>query len=377
MRKVLFFTFTLVIMSAVSSCNKEVTEFLAQPTGIDVDKAREYVRNQIDQTGGFVQTFEVNKRMPMAFIDMQGNRVYPPQLPGDTRKELLSGCTFEYPDYIELIAYSRYYTCGVGYKIQFNWIISWNNNVVIANPYNTYNKTTGTVRISIPGNSTAFNHVTEDVQIWDLGTDPDNSANKRFLVEMTSTELIPWDFIDYPDATLRIGATFASDCTTMEFYPLIPMEPGIFGFEAPLNSDPCTRNDKAWFVPPGAASGSQFGVWGYDPLSSCPSYDAGYGPDFQMVDYSLDGGVTWEGFKNTTATSYVNILNDRFVRKFDLALSKPLPSGTYSVIIRYANIQANIDFEPGEKPDSGNSCANGGWGTEAFTYETFDDIIIP
>jgi hypothetical protein len=251
-------------------------------------------------------------------------------------------------------------------------------NVVLQNPFNAANKTRGTIRVSTTANANAYSNTTFDVQIQDQGVDPQNSANNIFFVEMTSTTLVPVDVVNAPGATLRLGAFFASDCSTLDNYAVVPMSVTGFGFTSPLNSNPCTRNDKAWFQLPGQVGYRQIGITGYDPLGVCPSYEAGAAPSYQRVQYSINNGP-WVGFKNSTAQGAGRpaLNNQQFVSRTDFALSDGLAPGTYNIRIRYANTKFNSSSTSlNTVPDNFNSCINGGWGTEAWTVESYPGVVV-
>lgn len=367
------FSLTTLLAILFIGCKREQIKTITRPDNTKLEKARLFVKKQIEQEGGLSQRIELNQRMNVAYTDLKGNIVDNPF----ANFRIQSVCNDDFPDYVDITAYSRLYTCGVGYKIQFFWTISWNNKIVLVNPYNSSNKTKGVIKVSIPGNSNAYSNTTEDVEIYDMGTDPNNSSNNIYVVKMTSSTLVPVDLVNTSGAVLRLGGYFASDCSSLDMYSLAPMSVTGFGYETPLNSDPCTRNDKAWFIPPGAYSSNQIGVWGYDPLGVCPSYDAGAAPSYQSVDYSLDGGLSWNPFSNVTSINS-NIITTTFVSRTDMAVSSTLASGTYNVLIRYVNTKLNSGVPGNTKPTSSiNSCITGGWGTETYTFESFSNIVIP
>jgi hypothetical protein len=182
---------------------------------------------------------------------------------------------------------------------------------------------------------------------------------------------------------LRLGAFFASDCSTLDNYSVVPMSVTGFGFVTPLNSNPCTRNDKTWFQMPGIVGLRQIGVSGYDPLGFCPSYEAGAAPDYQFVQYSLDNGITWNNFLNYTAASSgrANLNNQPFVSRLDYARSPTLAVGTYNIKIRYLNTKFNsTSTSLNTVPDASNSCINGAiWpptASPAYTIESFPGVVV-
>jgi hypothetical protein len=202
-----------------------------------------------------------------------------------------------------------------------------------------------------------------------MGVDPLNPDNNIFNVEMTSSTLIPVSLVNTPGATLRLGAFFASDCSSLDNYSIVPMSTASFGFSAPLNSNPCTRNDKAWFQGPGIVDSNAIGISGYDPLGICPIYAAGSRPSYQEVQYSVDAGP-WTNYK--TFFSLPSLNNSRFVSSIDFAKSDPLPSGTYTIRVRYRNVKLNTGVPFGTLPTISNSCSTTDW-----SEETYPNIVIP
>ena len=368
----LFVLIAAGIFAAMNGCKKvDNTTGLTKADLEGIERAKKNVQAQMNALGGIPQRVEVNKKMQVAYADMTGNIVAKlPQTPN-----LVSTCAGDLPDYLDLSYYHKLYTCGEGYKIKFGWLVSWNNNVVLVNPRNSANITKGTIKISIPGNANAYTNTTTDVKITNMGTDPNSIANNIFFVEMTSTTSVPVNVVNAPDATLRLGGFFASDCVTLDNYYFIPMSVTGFGFVTPFNSDPCTRNDKAWFQMPGIEGIRQIGITGYDPLSICPSYPASAAPSYQRVQYSLDYGATWASFTNFSSTSS-NIINSAYVSRTDFARSPTLAPGTYNIKIRYANTRLNAGVGGNTVPDSTNSCINGGWPAIAWTVESYPGVVV-
>ncbi len=358
-------------VTILNSCKKtDAVDALKKADLEHIEQAKQNIKAQMDVLGGIPERVEINQRMKIGYADMAGNIVS--TLPQPSTANLVSTCAGDLPDYLDLNFYYRLYTCGVGYKIKFAWTISWNNSVVLVNPNNSSNVTKGTIRISITGNANAYNNTTTDVTITDQGVDPNNSANNIYYIEMISSTLVPISVVNAPGATLRLGATFASDCSSLENYSIVPLGVTGFGWTTPLNSDPCTRNDKSWFNNGGYR---QIEVTGYDPLSVCALYAAGAAPSYQQVQYSLNNGSTWTGFKNWS-TSNSNILNSEFVSRIDFARSVQLAPGTYNIKIRYRNTKLNAGVSGNTLPNSSNSCATGGWATPVWTIESYPGWVI-
>ncbi len=374
----LFFAALLIL-----GCKKNVsteTSYNEEIPGLE--KAKANVKAQMDALGGIPARVEVHQRMQTAYADMDGNIIN--SLPYNNN--LVSTCAGDLPDYLDLDYYSRLYQCGVSYKVKFGWMISWNNNVVLQNPNNAANRTRGTIRVTTPTNANAYVNNTTDVVITNVGPDPNNPSNDVFWVEMTSSTLLPVEIVNTPGAILRLGAFFASDCSSLDNYAVVPMSVTGFGSASPLNSNPCTRNDKAIFIAPGALGARKIGISGYDPLSLCPAYQAGAAPSYQYVQYSLNNGLVWNDFQNTTAINAgrTALNNQPFVSRTDFATSPDLLPGTYNIWIRYANIKfSSASTSQNTVPIASNACITGGiWPPSptqqlpSFTVENIGTVTI-
>ena len=366
----LVFAFTSIIFNSCKKINQNPEINLTE--SVNLDKAKQNVRDQMNALGGMVQRVEVNQRMQMAYADMNGNIIN--SLSPSLFNNLTSTCAGDLPDYLDLSYYYRLYTCGQGYNLTFGWYISWNNNVVLQNPNNSSNRTRGTIRVYNNNNAIVYNNTTFNVQIADQGVDPNNPANNIFFVEMTSSTLIPESVVNASGATLRLGAFFASDCSTLDNYSIVPMSVTGFGFTTPLNSDPCTRNDKTYFSSPGSVGYRRIGISGYDVLGICPSYSASADPSVQEVQYSFDNGTTWNDFLNftspftSTSSPTGAILGARYVTRIDFARSPTLAVGSYNVKVRYRNIKYNSGVSGYPLPTTTNSCANSTWTIDSFQF---------
>ncbi len=366
--------FILVAAGAIAILNgcKKVEESptLSSDELAGIERAKQNIQAQMDALGGIPERVEVNQKMQVGYADMNENIVPKP----NTNASFTSVCGDKELD-LYLDYFYRLYSCGAGYKIKFGWHASWNNNIVLVNPYNSSNITKGTIKVSITGNANAYINTTTDVKITDQGPDPDYPGNNLFLIEMTSSTSVPVEIINAPGAKLLLGGFFASDCISLANYSQTPIGVVGLGFTTPLNSDPCTRNDKAWFQLPGSIDNHRIGISGYDPLSVCPSYAAGAAPTYQQVQYSLDNGTTWNPFSNFTSVN-PNLLTTGFVSRTEFARSPILTPGTYNVKIRYRNIKYNSGIPANTIPASINSCATGGWTTPSWTIESYPGVIV-
>lgn len=356
-----------------NSCKKEngPSDSL-QPTAAQLAKAKRDLGTQM-QASGIVENFPINKRLSSVYLDKDWNVTAPPNHSART-----SSCLGNPANYIDVIGFTRAYRCSYGYIMTAEYNISWDNDVVYTNPVTTTLKTSGTFRVSIPGNANAHNDVSTSVVITNLGADPLYPGSTIFNVKVESSPLVYLSpaTVNTSGAVLRIGAKFASDCNPAEQdnYPLTNVV-GIL-LDVPLGSAPCSRNDKAWYQPPGAFHAQKIGVYGFDPLGLCPSYTAGTPPSYQKIQYSINNGASWNPFF-TNGSAFIQINGTEYVGNEDYAVSALLSSGTYDVKIRYANVYLNSGVPVGTYPHSGNSCITGGWTTILWTEETRTGVVIP
>ena len=368
----LHFTLLLAISIFFIGCQKEgFKNISSEVTPLQIENAKKEIGRKI-QANGYEQTFAVNKRLQSVFTDMRGDIVSSP-----VSTNLLSACGGNPSNYNDVGSYTRAYICGQGYQLSVEWKVSWDNSIVNEHPTNPANKTTCTFRVSVPGNVNAYNNVVSgasNVVITDLGSDPDYPGSNIYSVRATATTYLSPSIVNTSGAILRLGANFVADCPALAQVSITPTSVVGLGWDVQLGSDPCTRNDKAWFQPPGALGYRQIGVFGYDPLGVCPSYTAGASPSYQHVEYSLDNGVTWQGF-STNGSAFSNLNTYPFVYRVDYALSSTLAVGTYNIKIRYANVKLT-SASIGTFPTSSNSCATGVWNTEMWTGESWPGIGV-
>lgn len=354
------------------SCQKEGMKNNFRPTSnFNLEKAKNEIARYINQNG-YEQKIEIHKKLRTVYLDMAGNIVDKP-----VNNSFVSACLNNDPLYADIVDYTRAYACGNGYLLAAEWIVSWDNNIVNTHPNNPANKTTLGFKVSIPGNSNAYNEsVTTGVAITDLGADPDNYGNNLFSVKAKATTYLDPSIVNTPGAILRLSAKFVADCAALEQYSVSPTSVVGLGYDVPLGSTACQRNDKVYFNGPGAYSSNQFIVWGYDPLGTCPSYNAGVAPTAQNVQYSLDNGNNWLEFDNGSSP-FPPYNNSSFIDRTNFLISPVLSPGTYNIKIRYVNIKHNSGISLYDEPNSTNSCATGGWGTQMWTIENWPGIVVP
>jgi hypothetical protein len=374
--KIAALAFSLAL--TLHSCKKDdlTIDVQKEVKQTQIEAAKKSVATQIEKLGGIPEIFTVNEKVLPQFSDMQGNILK--ELPSSNN--LVSACAGDLPEYVTLTNYQRIYTCGVGYRIKFAYEVSWNNNIVLTSPFNASNRTRGNIRIVSSSGATLYNNSTFDAVITDFGDDPNLPGNNIFYVEFTSSTLVPYEVFNNPGATLRLGGILASDCASLDNYPIALAGVNGCGVVIPINSDPCTRNDKAWFQQPGIFGSNVIGISGYDPLGTCPTYAAGVAPSYQEVWYRLSNTAAWTKFSNHTSVYTIGasptlgypIFGSQFVTKTNFAKSLPIPAGTYNIQIRYRNVKLNAAYALGVNPEfSANNCFAANW-----TVETYNGIVI-
>lgn len=73
MRKILFY-FTAVIISIVS-CQRQKLYDNNALNSHQIQNAKNYVTEEIKKAGGLVATVEINKRIPMSYVDLEGHTI--------------------------------------------------------------------------------------------------------------------------------------------------------------------------------------------------------------------------------------------------------------------------------------------------------------
>lgn len=358
----------LIITIFFIGCQKEKLEIFSIES-LKLEKAKKEIAKEI-QNNGYEERFELKKRLSTVYTDMDGNIVTLPN-------NLVSACINSDPNYADVENYTRAYVCGNGYLLSAEWTVSWDNNIVNTHPLNPANKTTLGFKVSITGNANAYvENVTTGVSITDLGPDPSYPGFNRYSVKATATTYLDPSIVNAPGAILRLSAKFVADCDVLEQISITPTSVVGLGYDVPLGSDACSRNDKVWFNGPGTYSSNQFIVWGYDPLGTCPSYTAGVAPTAQHVQYSLDNGSSWNSFTSGSSPFYP-YNSTSFIDRTNFLISPALASGTYDVKIKYVNIKHNTGVSVYTLPISSNSCATGSWSTEMWTIESWPGIVVP
>ena len=359
-----FFSFILFL----NSCKKTGLGEIESNENIKDKNFVAQIKSEIEKNG-LVQRVEVNQRITPMFVDINGNEISHSSI-----SNITSTCGGDLPSIADLVYYEKNYQCNNGYAIKWFYNISWNNNIVaIAN--NPAFKTKGVVRVSIPGNSNAYNNTTFDVQIIDMGLNPDQvtyPGENIFSVSFMTTTIIPEGVLNAQGAILRLGATFYSDCTSNENYGIALGNAYGPNGTVVLGSSPCQRSEKVFIRMPDASSGSSnvrklmFG--GFDPLSLCTyqfSCDTRY-PDYQEVQYTIDGGAWTNAANSETYPSWIT--GTSFLTRLTInSFSELITPGVHNFQVRTRNWQFNSCPTPNTTiPNSSNSCFTPVW--SVFIY---------
>lgn len=354
----------------------------------NIARIKESVAKQVEENGGIPQIFTHKQHVLTQWVDK--NRI--PVTKEQIQNNFTSACNFDLPTQSDLVQYSRVYRCGSsgagfppGYLIQFEYLVSWNNNIVLDNGSNIY--TSGFIDI-VDGSSNVVQSISLDytnanVEIVEIGPDGSHPGNYYFSVKFRSinnSDLVPAAYINDASYTVKVSAMFVTDCKTGgDPYSLFMLPASLFGFTGNSGDDPCERNEMAW--PNFNSSTHKIEITGYNALSlSC-----GYGspfiePDLQQVQYSLDGGATWVNCSNLTASNTYGIYNTSYIRKADVAYSPTITAGTYDVTIRYRNWKY-ISSSPTNYPTpSGSDCHSVGDGSNTlestYAYKYYKGVTL-
>ena len=337
-----------------------------------IARMKENVAKQIEKFGGIPQIFSRNQKATTQWIDKFGKSVTKEQIQSSS---FTSACNYDYPSACNLVQYSRVYRCvsstdgGPGYALQFEYDVTWNNNIVHLNPYSSA-ETTGYIEVFDPSNNLVqtitLDADNSEVYITETGNAGGGYYNFRvqFITTDFKNDLLPAYVIngDFGTYTIKLSATFATDCSSGgDAYSLYVLPVTTYGFTGASGNDPCQRNEKAflqWGM--GGSYANKLVAVGYDATSlSC-----GYGttfirPDLQQVQYSTDNGTTWYDFSNeVTAGNTLGIYQTNYIRKDDFAISSQTfsPSTNYDVIIRYRNWKYNSFSSTWPAPTPSTAC---------------------
>ncbi len=323
------------------------------------------VAQQMAKEGGIPQIFTRKQPVTTYWADQFGKPVTKEQM----QNNFVSQCNYDLPAYCDLVQYARVYRCAstvygaAGYFLQFEFEISWNNNIVKLGTGG--NRTSGFADIIDAGGVTvqslAFDDTNSDVQIVEIGQDPNPSYPNNYIFRVKfvttdfNTHLVPELYINSGNHAVNFSAMFVTNCKSGGSpYSLRTLPVTTYGFTGASGNDPCKRNDKAW-VTTGPSSGGTMIVTGYNPGAVTCGYGGSFvAPDLQEVQYKIDAG-SWQNVVNSTATG-LGIANSAFLRGGDFANVTGFPSGTpHMVIVRYRNWKY-ISTTPWNIPNISNDC---------------------
>lgn len=333
-----------------NGCKKADLKPAAVNNNIDLAAERAKVAKLMEKEGGIPQVFTRQQTATTFWGDMNGKPVTKEQM----QNNFTSQCNFDLPSFCNLVQYARVYRCAngslaAGYFLQFEFEISWNNNIVKLG-YGG-NTTVGSANIVDAGGVTvqslSFDYTNSDVQIVEIGPDPNPSFPNNYIFRVKfvttdfNTHLVPEAYINTSGYSVNFSASFATNCKVGgNPYSLWTVPVTSYGFTGASGNDPCKRNDKAW-VTTGPSAGGSMLVAGYNAggFASCGFGSTFIATDLQEVQYNIDGG-TWTNMDNYTATG-LGIANSAYVRAGDFCRVTGLPSGSHLVGLRYRNFKYN------------------------------------
>lgn len=339
---------TAMLMIITYGCKKSDLKNTAPVDEKTLDILRADVAKQMEHVGGMPQEFTRNQKVTTQWVDQSRNPVTKEQMQNNN---FTSQCNYDLPAYCDLVQYARVYRCGAtglsaGYFLQFEYEISWNNNIT------NIGGTAGYADIVDGSNNTvqslAFDYTNSDVEIVEIGPDPNPSFPNNYIFRVKfvttdfSTHLVPEAYINSGSYDVKFSATFGTDCKAGGSpYSLWLLPVTTYGFTGSSGYDPCERNDKA-YVSTAPGSSAIMTVAGYNAggFVTCSFGGSFVAADLQEVQYDVDGGG-WTNMDNFTATG-LGIANSAFVRGIDFCQTATLPSGTgHLVTLRYRNFRYN------------------------------------
>ena len=318
--------------------------------GMSIAQIKENVAKQMAKEGGIPQIFTRNQKTTTKWVDQFRNPVTKEQM---LANNFTSQCNYDLPALCNLVQYARVYRCAsntlgaAGYFLQFEYELSWNNNVVktFAGNYTAgyadiVDNASGSIVQSLTMDAT-----NSDVQIVEIGPDPNPSFPNNYIFRVKfvttdfNTHLVPESYINSGNYAVNFSALFVTDCKTGGSpYSLWSVPVTSYGFTGASGNDPCKRNDKAWVATAPAASSIMY-VTGYSAggTLTCGFSGSFVATDLQEVQYNVDGGA-WTNMDNYTATSTWQIYGSAFIRGSDFGRTVTLPSGTNHLVgLRYRN----------------------------------------
>lgn len=390
----LVYIFVAGLIFFIFSCKKADFKNEPQVDNGTMEKAKAYIAKQMEKEGGIPEIFVRNQKVNTLWVNDKNEPLSQQQM----QSNFTSQCNFDLPAYCNLIQYSRVFNCtnvnsSSGYTLQFEYELSWNNNVVQTGAYG--NLTEGNIEIvSDITNNVVQTLTLTNTQITDLGPDPNPSFpnNHIFRVKFFSdnSQLVPRGYIN-GDVTgtysVKLSANFVTDCKQgggPYYLWLLPVT--TYGFTGDSGNDPCKRNERAWVTPAGSGgtNTNYLIVSGYNPLTwlTC-GYNANFiEPSLQEVEYNVDGNNNWFPMINYTASGFI-INGTKYIRWNDFAKSGTLPSGNHVIGVRYRNWKYNTSQTSWPIPNLSIACHsigdlnNPGNTNSTYAYEYWMAVNIP
>jgi len=372
-------------------CKKADSKNIVPPGEKTIEMLRADVAKQMEHVGGVPQVFTRNQKVTTQWVDQYHNPVTKEQMQNNN---FTSQCNYDLPAYCNLVQYARVYACGNsgsgGYFLQFEYEISWNNNITkIAG-------TTGYAVIVDGSNNTvqtlAFDTTNSDVEIVEIGPDPNPSYPNNYIFRVKfistnfTTQSVPEAYINSGNYDVKFSATFGTDCKAGgNPYSLWLLPVTTYGFTGASGYSPCQRNDIAWVVSVPGPGSNLLIVSGYDGSfnTNCGFGGSFVATDLQEVEYNVDGG-TWLPMNNYTATSSWPIYGSAFIRGTEFCKAT-IVSGDHLVGLRYRNwkyVNTNPSGWPLPNPNSPyNDCFSPGDdpsnNTNSTPYSTWAYKYLP
>ncbi len=390
----LVYIFVAGLIFFIFSCKK--AEFNNEPK-VDngtMEKAKAYIAKQMEKEGGIPEIFVRNQKVNTLWVNDKNEPLSQQQM----QSNFTSQCNYDLPAYCNLIQYSRVFRCTnvdslSGYLLQFEYELSWNNNVVQNDGFN--NLTEGNIEIVSDVTNNVMQTLTlTNTQITDLGTDPSFPNNHKFRVKFFSysDQLVPRGYINgdvLGTYTVKISANFVTDCKQgggPYYLWLLPVT--TYGFTGDSGNDPCKRNEKGWVTPAGSGGTdtNYLIIAGYNALQNLTcGYNSNFiEPSLQEVEYEVDGSNYWLPMINYTASGFF-INGTKYIRWDDFAKTGTLPSGNHVIGVRYRNWKYNTSQTGWPIPNSSNACHNIGYFDpnnsiyeySSYAYEYWIAVNIP
>jgi hypothetical protein len=380
----ILFLFLAAVITIIYSCNKS-SERTLHAQKEQQAKEKELITARIAKEG-ITRIIPLNKKIDYEYVDASGKAI-PKELLSIRRSNKVtpdntSACNFDnnFMTTIQSIAISS--GCNTGYQMTWTYNVSTNNNIVQTNAYNSAYYTHGQLQVLDGTNAQVYYTDISPATLTDQGPDPARLGFELFSVVFSTTTALNASYFASP-YTIKFAPFLATDCApdaNNNYQNLLYRLRAI----TPL-ANICDRIDPIQTANPSAP----LRFYGEDPIGACPSTLTL--PDMQEIQYSTNGGSTWVGGATASGTfsyylppppgaPFTNYLGSNHYGYVDpygaLELQLTLPTGSYTVLVRYRNIHFNgaLSSYPGNAwpiPNPGVNCCTGAWSiplSYAVTY---------